>query len=172
MNTLSVLPTFVHLQAMLLRQAIATLTTRTPTGRFSDSKPSAFDDIILEACERHAIDPALIKGLIKAESGFKPTAVSAAGAKGLMQLMDETAKALGVTDVFDPKENIEAGVLFLSRLLERYNNNETLALAAYNAGPGAVDKYKGVPPLAETQAYVPRVLAYKEQFSAFKTWEA
>jgi soluble lytic murein transglycosylase-like protein len=157
---------------MLLRQAAATLApTALAKGTLASSSPGDFDDIILDACGRHGVDPALVKGLIKAESNFDPAAVSPAGAKGLMQLMDSTAASLGVADAFDPRQNVEAGVHLLSDLLARYGS-EALALAAYNAGPGAVDKCGGVPQIAETQAYVPRVLLYRDRYTRSTAWEA
>lgn len=160
----------VELQLQMLRQALARLTPdRTSAGY--RAAPGDFESLISDACRRHGVDPSLVKGLIKAESGFDPQAVSRAGAKGLMQLMDSTAASLGVTDPFDPAQNVEAGVRLLSSLLDRYGD-ERLALAAYNAGPGAVDRAGGVPDIAETQVYVPRVLAYREEFSRSGGWEA
>src|SRR5688500_13861297 len=99
-----------------------------------------FSDLINVAAKKHGVDPTLVAAVTKAESGFNPKAVSHAGAKGLMQLMDPTAKALGVTDSFDPKQNVEGGTKFLSEMLKRFKKPE-LALAAYNAGPGAVSKH-------------------------------
>ncbi len=133
--------------------------------------PSAFDQLIQEACKRYSVDPALVKGVIAAESGFNPMAESVAGAKGLMQLTDATASSLGVEDAFDPAQNIDAGVRFLRQLLDRFQD-EAMALAAYNAGPGAVEQYGGLPPYHETQLYVPRVLSYRNEFSVPETWEA
>jgi membrane-bound lytic murein transglycosylase B len=104
----------------------------------------------------------LLKAIGKAESGFNPNAVSAAGALGVMQLMPSTAEGLGVDNPLDPVQNIMGGARMVANLLERYDGDVTLTLAAYNAGPGNVAKYGGVPPFAETQAYIPRVLSYFE----------
>jgi soluble lytic murein transglycosylase-like protein len=128
--------------------------------------PTAYDAEIAAAAQRHGIDPALLKALIRAESNFNPNAVSPAGAQGLTQLMPATARALGVTNPFDPAQAIDAGARYLRQQLDRFGGDERLALAAYNAGPGAVQRYGGVPPYAETQAYVERVLAYAAQYRA------
>jgi len=149
-NVMSTDPMLIRLQGSLLRQAAANLVYKSKSGGLSSFSPSDFDDLIVETCARYDVDPALVKGLIKAESNFDADAVSPAGAKGLMQLMDATAASLGVTNSFDPVQNIEAGVRYLDAMLERYDAVQ-LALAAYNAGPGAVDRAGGVPAIQETQ---------------------
>ncbi|WP_240986904.1 lytic transglycosylase domain-containing protein [Acididesulfobacillus acetoxydans] len=125
----------------------------------SDSTGKDVAPLIASAAGKYGIDPALIRQVVKAESGYDSRAVSPAGAEGLMQLMPATARAYGVTDALNPAENIDAGTHFLHDLLARYQGNVPLALAAYNAGPGAVEKYGGIPPYAETQSYVRKILA-------------
>jgi soluble lytic murein transglycosylase-like protein len=118
-----------------------------------------FESEINAAATSNGIDPALLKGLVQQESGFDPSARSGAGAVGLTQLMPSTAAALGVTDPTDPAQSLQGGARYLRQQLDRFGGDERLALAAYNAGPGAVAKYGGVPPYAETQGYVNKVLA-------------
>jgi soluble lytic murein transglycosylase-like protein len=113
-----------------------------------------FDDIIREAAHKYSVREDLVRGVIRAESAFDPMAVSRVGAQGLMQLMPALSKELGVTDPFDPRQNIMAGTRYLAQLLNMHDGNIALALASYNAGPGAVDKYNGVPPFRETRHYV------------------
>ena len=115
--------------------------------------------IINEVSNKYDVDPKLIEALVKQESGFNPNAKSKAGALGLMQLMPSTAKGLGVTDPMDVRQNIEGGVKYVKSMLDRFNGNIILALAAYNAGPNAVKKYDGVPPYKETQNYVRSILS-------------
>ena len=110
------------------------------------------------ACQKYNIDPKLVMALIQQESGFNQNAISKVGAQGLMQLMPATAKSMGVTNAFNPQENIEGGVKYLKGLFDRFNGNTILALAAYNAGPNAVNKYNGIPPYKETQNYVRSIL--------------
>src|SRR5580700_10083198 len=116
------------------------------------------DEVVNAVSGRHHLDPDLINSVIHAESGFNPRAVSPKGAQGLMQLMPQTASRLGVANSFDPGDNLEGGTRYLRELLERYNFDLIKALAAYNAGPGRVEQYHGVPPYYETQAYVARVV--------------
>ena len=120
--------------------------------------PSSFDALLSEAAAKEGLDAGLLKAVAQAESGLNPQAVSGAGAKGIMQLMDGTARELGVTNSFDPAQNIAAGARYLKQMLNRFGGDATRAVAAYNAGPGAVEASGGVPPFAETQSYVQKVL--------------
>jgi soluble lytic murein transglycosylase-like protein len=115
------------------------------------------EKLVREAADRHRMDPALVRAVIETESNWNPRAYSRKGAGGLMQLIPTTAQRYGAYDLFNPQQNIDAGVQHLKRLLERYNGNLDLALAAYNAGEGAVDKAQGIPPFRETRNYVQKV---------------
>jgi soluble lytic murein transglycosylase-like protein len=108
--------------------------------------------------------PGLVRAVLMAESAGDPTAISLAGAQGLMQLMPGTAAGCRISDAFDPSSNVECGAMYLKAMLDRYHGNVTLAVAAYNAGPGAVDRYHGVPPYPETQAYVARVISAYQSY--------
>ena len=123
------------------------------------------NNAIEKISNRHSIDSRLVKAIVKVESDFNPNAVSKKGAKGLMQLMPETANDLNVSDPFNPYESIDGGVRYFKRLMKSFDNDLKLSLAAYNAGPGNVDKYDGVPPFKETQAYVKKVQRYNDVYN-------
>jgi len=141
-------------------------------GSASSSAPAtggtggAYVPLIEQAAARNGVDPAVLYGLIEQESGFDPNATSSAGALGLTQLMPGTASSLGVSEPLDPAQSIEGGARYLGQLLRRFAGNTTDALAAYNAGPGAVEQYGGVPPYPETQQYVSKVLANAAAYSS------
>lgn len=120
--------------------------------------PAIMQDAVQDASSRYRLDPDLVNSVIRAESGFNPHAVSPKGARGLMQLMPQTASQLGVPNSFDPQANVDGGTRYLRELLERYNFDLIKALAAYNAGPQRVEQYGGVPPYRETRAYVARIV--------------
>ncbi len=132
----------------------------------ASSGPVPYASEITAAATKYGIDPALLAGLVKQESGFNPTARSSAGATGLTQLMPGTARGLGVTDPTDPVQALEGGAKYLRQQLDRFGGDERLALAAYNAGPGAVQRFGGIPPYAETQHYVKAVLANRDAYAA------
>lgn len=137
--------------------------TANPTTSFSDTLQTAsqsLDDIFQKASQKYDVPVSLLKAIGKAESNFNPNAVSCAGAQGVMQLMPATAKSLGVTDSFDAEQNIMGGAKYIKQMLDRYDGNVKLALAAYNAGSGNVEKYGGIPPFKETQNYVTKVMSY------------
>lgn len=137
---------------------------RTNTRSSGHSSHKRYDQLIREISQRHNINPALVKAVIKAESDFDPNAISKKGASGLMQLMPKTLKDFNVYDPFHPRENINGGVQFLKQLLKRFNNDLALTLAAYNAGPGTVERYATIPPYQETQLYVKKVLNYFDRY--------
>lgn len=147
------------------------LPTTTPANSYSAAPAStgpladpALSGLITQAAQASGLPGSLVAAVVQTESGGNPQAVSSSGAKGLMQLMDGTAAEFGVTNAFDPQQNLNAGSQYLSSLLQKYQGNEQLAVAAYNAGSGAVDQYGGVPPYPETQQYVQKVLALQQQY--------
>ncbi len=127
-------------------------------------KSRLYHFIIIKAAKRHDVDPALIKAIIMAESGYDAQAVSSQGAAGLMQLMPKTAESLGVEDAFNPVHNVNGGVKYLKQLLEEFDHDIVKALAAYNAGSSIVRRHQGVPPIKATQHYVKKVFAYYQYF--------
>jgi soluble lytic murein transglycosylase-like protein len=147
----------------------ATTATGTTLG---GGAPTQYDAQITAAATKYGLDPALLKGLIRQESNFNAGAQSGAGAQGLTQLMPGTAASLGVTDATDPAQAIDGGAKYLKAQLDRFGGDASKALAAYNAGPGAVAKYGGVPPYAETQNYVQKVLGYAAEYRGTATTAA
>lgn len=148
-------------------QAATTTGTATPAAYASTSgaaQSTPYDGLIEQAAQRYGVEPAVLHGLIQQESGFDPNAQSSAGASGLTQLMPGTASSLGVANPLDPTEAIEGGARYLGQMMSEFGGNTADALAAYNAGPGAVKQYGGVPPYAETQSYVTKVLGYAEAY--------
>jgi soluble lytic murein transglycosylase-like protein len=127
------------------------------------SNAENFQKMIETAASKYQVDPNLVKAVVQTESNFNANAVSSAGAQGLMQLMPATARELGVKNALDPSQNLDGGVKYLRKMLDAYGGNVSTALAAYNAGPGTVNKYGGVPPYQETQNYVNRVLGHYNQ---------
>ena len=139
-------------------EPVATVKMPSPVTIMTAPTKEEMHEMLAHASAKHNIDEDLLASVVRAESGGQVKAVSRTGARGLMQLMPGTASAMGVDDAFRPEQNISGGTAYLDSLLTRYHDNVALALAAYNAGPGAVDKYHGVPPYRETQEYVARVI--------------
>ncbi|HYB22465.1 MAG TPA: lytic transglycosylase domain-containing protein [Solirubrobacteraceae bacterium] len=129
-----------------------------------EGEGGSYEALIDQAAARYGLDPAVLHGLIQQESGFDPNATSSAGAAGLTQLMPGTAASLGVANPLNPAESIEGGARYLSEMMNTFGGNTADALAAYNAGPGAVQEYGGVPPYEETESYVSKVLGYAESY--------
>jgi soluble lytic murein transglycosylase-like protein len=155
-------------------QPFSQVLTQAQTGTSASGLPAQAQQFlpqIQQAADKYGVDPALIEAVIQQESGFNPQATSSSGAAGLMQLMPATAQGLGVTDPYDPAQSIDAGARYLRGQLDRYHGDVRLALAAYNAGPGAVAQYGGVPPYPETQRYVAAVLQNMQLFGATTTVE-
>ena len=128
-----------------------------------------YAETIRRAAQRHGVDPVLLTAMAAVESGFDPRAVSHKGAQGLLQLMPQTARRFGVANSFDPDQNVDGGARYLDWLLTRFSGDEQLALAGYNAGEGAVERYRGIPPFPETERYVVRVLGHVESLRAGST---
>jgi soluble lytic murein transglycosylase-like protein len=146
------------------RRRIAELTAEAPSSEAprAVSERFSFQSLIERYGAETGVDPALLEAVITGESAYDPRAVSPAGARGLMQLMPQTAAALGVSDPNDPQQNIRGGARYLRSLLDHFRGDVRLAVAAYNAGPGAVERYAGIPPYKETRAYVGQVMATYE----------
>lgn len=147
-----------------LNQILAESTNEEKSTQDKEESLPPYHSIILQAANQNNIDPALIRAVIMAESAYNPKAVSRSGAMGLMQLMPRTARALGVQDTFNPEHNINGGVKYLRQMLDRFNGDIKLALAAYNAGSRYVKKYRGIPPFKETRNYIKKVLTYYEAY--------
>jgi soluble lytic murein transglycosylase-like protein len=137
----------------------------TPNRPLESNSTDLYDHVISEASHTHGVSFSLLKALIKTESDFNPRAVSSAGARGLMQLMPENIKTLKIKNPFDPRENIMGGTQYLKQLIDRFNGKLPLALAAYNAGPGVVEKYQRIPPFKETENFVKQVMKYYSFFN-------
>ena len=141
--------------------------TNSTTSSGSVSSPENLEEYFKEASETYGVDINLLKAIARQESNFNPSATSSAGAMGVMQLMPSTAKGLGVTNAYDAQQNIMGGAKLMAQNLKKYNGDVSLALAAYNAGGGNVDKYGGIPPFKETQYYVKKVLGYYQNSTAY-----
>jgi soluble lytic murein transglycosylase-like protein len=165
----------LQLRELRQQQAHPALPTSSITFRKIDANPyldmplskriESFQPAIEKAAQKYRLNPSLIKAVIAAESAGNPHATSRKGAKGLMQLMDGTARQLNVSDSYNPEENIDGGARYLRQLLDMFDGDVTLALAGYNAGPGNVRKHNGIPPFPETQQYIRRVLKFQSRFS-------
>lgn len=148
----------VHFQTIL--DGSDKIASVSDSGKDKNPSMATLNQIFQKAADKYGVDVDLLKAVAKAESNFTANATSHAGAMGIMQLMPATAKSLGISDAYDPEQNIMGGAKLLASHLDKYHGNVSLALAAYNCGSGAVDKYNGIPPYGETQQYVSKVLAY------------
>lgn len=155
----------VVMSASMTQQVVAQGAKPPATVEKEDDVECLYDPIIAKAANQYNVDPAMVKAIILAESGYNPNAVSKKGAMGLMQLMPVTARELGVKNGFNPEQNIQAGVKYFKQLMNRYRGNVKLALAAYNAGSRNVREYKGVPPFKATRYYIKKVLEYHQHYS-------
>lgn len=154
----------------LPEEPLAPAPENTPRSIRVKKEEGLFHPIILEAADRYDVDLALIKAIIMVESSYNPNAISRRGAKGLMQLMPKTAEALGVGDSFNPEHNINAGVRYFKKLLDQFDGDVKLALAAYNAGSRKVKKHNGVPPFKATRCYIEKVFKYHQYYKKQMTW--
>jgi soluble lytic murein transglycosylase-like protein len=152
------------LQAATTADGLATSPASTTATAASGAEGGEYEALVQQAAQRNGVDPAVLHGLIQQESGFDPNSTSSAGAAGLTQLMPGTASSLGVANPLNPAESIEGGARYLAQMMSKFGGNTADALAAYNAGPGAVSQYGGVPPYAETESYVSKVLDYAESY--------
>jgi soluble lytic murein transglycosylase-like protein len=157
-------PRFANALASALGSSPADAADPAPQAGPAPVAPEQIDALVQQNASTWQVDPALVKAVIANESGFNANATSKVGAQGLMQLMPETAASLGVRDPYDPVQNVAGGTRYLRNLLDRFGGDSRLAVAAYNAGPEAVEKYGGVPPYAETQSYVQNVLSSADRY--------
>ena len=157
-------PTDVRYKAASISKIREHAQTAQYSDRKTDNSTYEYDAFVRNAARRHEVDPLLVKSIIKAESAFNPVAVSSVGAQGLMQIMPMNFKDLDIRDPFDPEQNIKGGARYFSQLLKRFGGNLQLAIAAYNAGPEAVEQYKRIPPYKETMKYVKRVMRYYKTY--------
>ena len=157
-------PVVISDAASISGKAATPLMISSAVDRVLQEEAIPFQGIIMQAAGRYEVDPSLVRAIIFAESGFNPRAKSKKGARGLMQLMPSTAKALGVQNIYDPKENIDGGVRYFRLLLDRFDGDVQLALAAYNAGSRHVRNYEGIPPFKATRRYIKKVLKFQEEF--------